>query len=235
VAIDTDTRARALASVRGLGLAADHPGAGKDTAFAAIVQSNPGTKFENIKFADALTEEVFALFPRPDREDKVAIRNDPKLKDYPFMWFKIDNISGTALDGRGSRYAAFLYGLGMRGNVAMSMRQHLLLYGTEFTRVFLQEEDRWLNLGVKAADDAVARGVVPVITDVRFPNEAKALKQAGYDIAHIAVDGLANAGLAALTSIAEGHLKNWDFDLRVKNVWGKPENMGVQFNATYRW
>ncbi|AJT60820.1 hypothetical protein [Ralstonia phage phiITL-1] len=150
--------------------------------------------------------------------------------------FKIDAIDGKALNGIGSHYSAFLYNrhpelIGQR----ISVRQHLLIYGTEFTREFRGEQDKWLNLGIAKAQDAVARGVVPVITDVRFPNEAKRLKDIGAAIAHIAVDNLANAGLSALTGIAEGHLKDWDFDLRVKNVWGAPENMGVQFNAKYRW
>ena len=236
MAIDNETRAKALESVKILGLAADHPGAGKDTAFAALVAANPGVQFENVKFADALTEELYTLFAkRVPKEDFLNIRNDPTLKDYAFNFFKPDNIDPTALNGRGGRYTAFLYNSGYKGGERMSVRQHLLIYGTHFIRENQGEPDRWLNLGLAAAQDAVARGVVPVITDVRFPNEAKRLKEIGADIAHIALDTVANAALDTLTGIAEGHLKDWDFDLRVKNVWGKPENMGVQFNAKYRW
>ncbi|UXQ84873.1 hypothetical protein 10RS306A_gene4593 [Ralstonia phage 10RS306A] len=231
--MDDATRQRALDFVKGIGLAADHPGAGKDTAFAALVQANPNTEFVNIKFADALTAEVRALFPRVSDEEFTEIRNDPKFKDLPLWMFAIHNIARTE---QGMEYVAFLKERHPELiRQRLSIRQHLLIYGTEYVREFKGDEDRWLNLGVQAADKAAAAGLVPVITDVRFPNEAKKLKQAGYDIAHIAADGLANAALSALTGIAEGHLKDWDFDLRVKNVWGKPENMGVQFNAKYRW
>ncbi|MEI2606486.1 hypothetical protein V8O11_22210 [Erwinia aphidicola] len=219
-----------------IGLAADHPGAGKDTAFAELQKANPETQFVNVKFADALTDEVAALFPKVSREDFLNIRNDPALKDYPFNFFKIDNIDGKANNGIGSHYSAFLYNhhrelIGQR----ISVRQHLLIYGTEFTREFRNEKDKWLDLGLAKAASVAALGAVAVVTDVRFPNEAKRLKEAGAELVHIAADGLVNAGLDALTNIAEGHLDGWRFDLRVKNVWGKPENMGVQFNAKYRW
>ncbi|UCR90924.1 hypothetical protein [Ralstonia phage RpY2] len=231
--MDDATRQRALESVKGLGLAADHPGAGKDTAFASLQAANPGTDFVNVKFADALTAEVRALFPKVTDDEFTEIRNDPKFKDLPLWMFAIHNIARTE---QGLDYVAFLkHEHPELIRQRMSIRQHLLIYGTEYVREFKGDEDRWLNLGVAKANEVAASGKVPVITDVRFVNEAIKLKQAGYDIAHIAADGLANAALSALTGIAEGHLKDWDFDLRVKNVWGKPENMGVQFNAKYRW
>ena len=231
--MDDATRQRALDSVKGIGLAADHPGAGKDTAFKALADANPGTEFVNVKFADALTAELRTLFPKVPDDEFAEIRNDAQMKDLPLWMFAAHNIAQTA---QGNEYLAFLkerHPELIRQRI--SIRQHLLIYGTEYVREFKGDEDRWLNLGVQAANAVAASGKVPVITDVRFVNEAIKLKQAGYDIAHIAADGLANAALSALTGIAEGHLKDWDFDLRVKNVWGKPSDMGVQFNAKYKW
>lgn len=240
----TDDLAKSLAASviaqvapRVLGLAADHPGAGKDTAFEVLKEANPGTEFVNVKFADALTDEVYALFSHAmPKEEFLEYRNDPMLKDKPLFVFRPANILLSS--PQGNAYFEFLferYAEKVRSEARWSVRDHLLIYGTEFVRKHLGQENKWLDLGLQKVAEVVAAGAVAVVTDVRFPNEAKGIKEIGGQIAHVALEGAVNAGLDKLTSIAENKLKGWDFDLNVKNVWGKPKDMGVQFNAKYTW
>lgn len=224
------------AAPRILGLAADHPGAGKDTAFEVLKEANPGTEFVNVKFADALTDEVYALFSHAmPKEEFLEYRNDPVLKDKPLFVFRPGNILLSAPNGNDYfKFLAAKYSAKM-DETRWSVRDHLLIYGTEFVRKHQGNENKWLDLGLQKVAEVVAAGAVAVVTDVRFPNEAKGIKEIGGQIAHVALEGAVNAGLDKLTSIAENKLKGWDFDLNVKNVWGKPKDMGVQFNAKYTW
>lgn len=223
-----------MEKVKFLGLAADAPGSGKDTFFNRLQENHPdGESLVNVKFADALTTEVGRLFPYISREDWLEIRNDPTLKDKPMGALRPFRLNWGI--GTGSEYFKFLLDKGYDAHELMSARQHLLIYGTEFRREYKGTPNYWLDKGLEAVTGVLASGQIPVVTDVRFPNEAQALKGAGGTLLHISADWVANKVLDRTTQIAEGHLKGWRFDGYIKNIMGAPEQMEAQFNARFKF
>lgn len=211
-----------------LGLAADAPGSGKDTLFELLKKDEP--RLVNVKFADALTKDVVAMFRESAlAADVLEIRNDPDLKNHKFNSFSLKNVHEDF-----DRYVAFCVShLSMDMDAPMSIRDHLDIYGTKFKREHEGNDSIWLNAGMAAARAVYEAGNIPVITDVRFPNEAAKVQSIGGTLVHIAADWAVQAVADKITGIAEGKLKGWDFDLKVQNVFKDPENMKAQFNAKY--
>lgn len=204
-------------------------GSGKDTLFELLKEQNPDVR--NIKFADALTEDVRTLFPYIPAEEFLEVRNSQVLKDLCFNMFKPKNI---ATGSQGDRYVAFLVDkMGYDLDQRMSVRDHLDIYGTKYVREFLNQPDYWIDRTMGQIRNTVAAGKIPVITDVRFPNEFKALSLTP----QTALVKVTNAWKEAksLSGIAEGHLEGFEFDLEVHNVFNDKEAMRVQFNASYKF
>lgn len=210
-------------AVLGLGALA---GAGKDTFLGLLADR---ADIVNVKFADALTDEVAALFStRVTREDFQALRDNAHDKDVRMGVFRPRNVENES-------YRDFLarecYGL----DTPMSIRDHLVLYGTRYVRQYQGQEDKWLNKGLERIREVTEKGLIPVVTDVRFPNEAQAIKDLGGTLVSITADWLANKALDAITAKAEGLLKDVQFDAKLINVWGDPASMKGQFYAKFRF
>ena len=83
--------------------------------------------------------------------------------------------------------------------------------GSEFGRDLI-DENLWVNLTMNAADEARGSGLRVVIDDMRFPNEAQAIRDAGGVLVKV------DRGLAADGSHAsEGALDDWKFDYTIDN------------------
>lgn len=211
-------------SILGLAAAA---GAGKDTFMASLAEQHPD--LVNVKFSDALTDEVAAMFStRVTREDFQALRDNAHDKDVKMGVFRPRNVENE-------RYAQFLMAQGYDMDAPMSIRDHLILYGTDFVRKHLGQEDVWLNKGMDRIREVRAKGLIPVVTDVRFPNEATAIANEGGTLLSLTADWLANRALDAITAKAEGLLKGVEFDAKITNVWGNPSAMKGQFHARFRF
>ncbi|ATN92956.1 hypothetical protein HOT36_gp26 [Ralstonia phage RPSC1] len=209
-----------------LALAAD-AGAGKDTFLDSLAETHPD--LVNVKFADPLTEEVADMFSRRvTLADFKALRENAHDKDVKMGVFRPRHVQNE-------RYKAFLARRGYDMDAPMSIRDHLILYGTDYVRKHLGQGDAWLLQGLARVEEVRQKGLIPVVTDVRFPNEAAALQGMGATLVSITADWLANRALDAITSKAEGLLKGVQFDAHISNVWGNPASMKGQFNARFRF
>lgn len=208
-----------------LGLAAA-AGAGKDTLLDLLAERED---IVNVKFSDALTEEVAAMFStRVTREDFMALRNNSRDKDVKMGVFRARNVQNM-------NYKNFLNLQGYDLDAPMSIRDHLILYGTDYVRQYLGQEDAWLRKGLARTEEVRSKGLIPVVTDVRFLNEAQAIKDLGGTLVSITADWLANKAVDAITAKAEGLLKDVQFDAKLINVWGNPSSMKGQFYAKFRF
>lgn len=200
--------------------------AGKDT-FLGLLEDR--ADIVNVKFADVLTDEVAALFStRVTREDFQALRDNSHDKDVKMGVFRPRNVEN-------GRYAHFLLEQGYDMDAPMSIRDHLVLYGTDWVRKHLGQEDEWLRKGLERIEEVRSKGLIPVVTDVRFPNEAAAIQDLGGTLVGLTADWLSNRAMDAITAKAEGLLKDVKLDAKVINVWGNPAAMKVQFNAKFRF
>lgn len=195
-----------------VGFAASGPGAGKDTTFLNLREA--GLPVENIKFATKLEQEVYRQFQGMNPEDLAWIRNDPTAKDQPFHFLSIDNTK------EGSGYHCWLLGRTLDMDDPRSMRWHLIQYGTNYVRKYLGKDSYWLDEGMAAAQLTHTRGSLPIITDVRFPNEAKAIKDAGGLLVYLNSPWSTNTN----GGIADGLIDPKDCHLVIDTIQGKPKH-----------
>lgn len=205
-----------------VGLVASAPGAGKDTFFKHLAAT--GAPVANIKFAAKLEQEVYAQFRGVNEKDLMWIRQDPTAKDQPFHMLSVSSID-AGFENRG--YKAWLrMELGYKGlGDPRSMRWHLIQYGTNYVRKYLGKDSYWLDAGMKAARLAHTYRQTAVITDVRFPNEAEAIRKAGGILVFIDSPWNSNGN----GGIADGLIAKEDCHLVVSNIYGKPEAAAEQF------
>lgn len=199
-----------------VGLVASAPGAGKDTFFSNLKAS--GFPVENIKFATKLEQEVYAQFRGSNERDLAWIRNDPTAKDQPLYMLSVSAIDA----GFGNRgYKTWLREeLGFKGlDDPRSMRWHLIQYGTGYIRKYLGKDSYWLDQGMKAAGRLThTTDHTAVITDVRFHNEAQAIREAGGLLVFLESPWNTNAN----GGIADGLIKPEECHLRILNEHGNP-------------
>lgn len=194
-----------------VGFAASGPGAGKDTTFNILKAK--GLPVVNIKFAEALEQEVYNQFQGMNPEDLAWIRNDPVAKDQPFHFLSIDNTN------EGSGYHCWLLGRTLGMDDPRSVRWHLIQYGTNYVRKYLGKENFWLDEGMRKAQLTHTCDELPVITDVRFPNEAKAIKDAGGLLVYLNSPWSTNGN----GGIADGLIDPKDCHLVINTVQGNKE------------
>lgn len=199
-----------------VGLVASAPGAGKDTFFKHLAAT--GAPVANIKFAAKLEQEVYAHFRHLQPADLGWIRNHPEAKDKPFYFL-------AASELKSSGYRDWLYRNGVDSGAPRSMRWHLIEYGTNYIRRYCKMDSYWLSAGNAAAQLAHTYGQTAVITDVRFPNEAEAIRKAGGLLVFIDSPWNSNGN----GGIADGLIQKEDCHLVVSNVYGKPEAAAEQF------
>ena len=200
-----------------VGLVASAPGAGKDTFFKHLAAK--GYPVANIKFASKLEQEVYGEFPQMALEDLSWIRNDPKAKDQPYRFLSIEK----TLDW--TPYGEWVRRTFEDHKAPRSMRWHLIQYGTNYVRKAAGLDSYWLDAGMKAARLAHTYSQTAVITDVRFPNEAEAIRKAGGILVFIDSPWNSNGN----GGIADGLIAKEDCHLVVSNIYGKPEAAAEQF------
>lgn len=158
---------------------------GKDTAALAL----GALTFERLAFADALRASLYALNP------------SIKVKSH---WTKLR----THVDLVGWETAKKLDGV----------RALLQRMGTEAVREVIGQ-DSWTNViraRIEHAYDGMAEVTEParfVLTDVRFPNEAKLIKELGGEVWRIERAGFKPVNAHASESALDG----WDFDKHIYN------------------
>lgn len=194
-----------------VGLVASAPGAGKDTFFSNLKAK--GFPVGNIKFATKLEQEVYQQFQGMNPKDLDWIRNDPVAKDQPFHFLSIDNTK------EGSGYHCWLLGRTLDMDDPRSVRWHLIQYGTNYVRKYLGKDYYWLDHGMKAADLLThTTDQTAVITDVRFPNEARAIREAGGLLVFLESPWNTNQN----GGVADGLIKPEECHLRILNEHGNP-------------
>lgn len=211
-----------------LAISADAPGSGKDTLAALLAEAHP--EMVIVRFADTLTDEVYEQFAHLiDRETFLDTRHDATLKDAKMGIFRPENVADK-------NYCRFLVQeMAWAPNAPMSIRDHLDTYGTKYQRELMGDNNRYVRAGIERAKELLAGNMIPVITDARFPNEVKAVRDLGGTVIKVAADWAVNAALGKITGIAEGHLKDVQFDATVQNVYGDPSKMKAQFYAKFHF
>lgn len=125
-------------------------GSGKDYLYDRIVETFPQYEFENLKFTDilkgdiedTLTTDLFARVNVPDGEGNCYYPLPTPLR-LPILYDK---------------------------PYSPEIRALLQWWGTDLRRS--QDEDYWVNLMRQCIDNTRETGKIPVITDLRFVNEA---------------------------------------------------------------
>jgi len=167
-----------------------YPGSGKDAAAKVLVREG----WRRVAFADPMKEMLIAIDPWIDvyREDMV----------YAYRL-------STLIEKHGSLESV------KRGY--REVRRLLRKLGTEAGRDILGQ-----NIWVDAADDRIkeawSEGVDVVVTDVRFPNEAKLIKTLGGYLAEVARPGHQDNG-----HVSESHYASFPRDVLFYNGGTKRE------------
>lgn len=214
-----------------IGLVAPRPGSGKDTFYEQLQLASPETRLKNVKFAKALENEVYDLFPKVPLADLQWIRNDSTAKDHPFNFLALDKVDATGLITQDTK-AYFKWATEVQGydtKEARSMRWHLVEYGTNFKRKYLNKDSYWLDKGMSTAKHWYDGGVLPVITDVRFPNEAAKVKRVGGILVYIQPDWTPSES----GGVADGLISPEDCHITVRNLKVNKTNMVKEFLNEY--
>lgn len=133
---------------------------GKDTVASYLIKERG---FERKAFADPLKQSIAALFDIPFA-DVDKLKNDPSVTVCLIPTWIADESSGTPTAAIGSW---------MR---QMSFREVLQRYGTEAHRDIFGQ-DFWIDITLPVQGYYPGRAIV--VTDVRFKNEAKRIKDLG--------------------------------------------------------
>jgi hypothetical protein len=162
---------------------------GKDELARSIQKIDPS--YENKKFAGKLKQVASILLGEPIKsfEDR-----EYKESTLDYCWWTI----------------------GEHGEHPMTVREFLQILGTECLRNGLHN-NVWVNALFADYKPAKLSEYNPskwVISDLRFPNEARAIKDRGGYIIRIDRPGVKPVN----NHPSETALDNWDFDFRIANV-----------------
>ncbi|WP_327712382.1 hypothetical protein OG912_32185 [Streptomyces sp. NBC_00464] len=157
---------------------------GKDTAGQWLVD-NRG--YRRIGFADALKD--------------AALKTDPIVEDLAGYYDVVESTRLSALVGE--------HGWERAKDREPEVRRILQELGASIRAI---DPEFWLRTALKKVRDANEAGVPVVITDVRYPNEAKSLRAAGFHLLHID-----RPGVPQLTHESEGALTSTDADYAITN------------------
>lgn len=177
-----------------------HAGVGKDTTADLLVAH---ARFRKLAFADALRGEVANAF-----DLSLADLSNPHLKNVPtvalrmrraphdFLAAVILSLSAAAPDHRTPLSDAWL-------DEPRSPRQILQWWGTEYRRA--QSPRYWTSQLIKRLADYRRDGETRfVVTDVRFDNEAHALRMAGAELWQVIRPGRDGAAEGGHVSVTDG-------------------------------
>lgn len=212
-----------------IGLVAPRPGSGKDTFFEVLREVSPqGALLDNIKFATALEQEVYDCFISTPLWDLQWIRNDAVAKDHPFGFLALNKIN-TQWNADAIGYRAWAESKEYDLDEPRSMRWHLIQYGTLYKRQHLGHDDYWLKKGMAKARSSYESGRIPVVTDVRFPNEALRIKRVGGTLVYIQPDWTPKES----GGVADGLISPEDCSIIVNNLKVNKTNMVKEFLNEY--
>lgn len=169
-------------------------GAGKDT-FGYLLRDEFG--FHKAAYADRLREALYTLNPVVVANARYHGMLPPPDYTGPVYRTLVSVIDQYGWEGY--KNSAF----------SIDVRRLIQLMGTEVGRGIAGE-----NVWVDATFRDLPKDKSIVITDVRFPNEAQAIKDRGGYIAHIVRPGVENrAGMHP----SETSMSDWDFDFTITN------------------
>lgn len=148
---------------------------GKDTVGRFLVETYG---YRRVAFADAVRRSLLAV--------------DPYVRPV-----EVADVGAEGMVSRGvdvERLSAVVGRIGWERakDEVPEVRRLLQAYASEGVRDVLGA-DTWLNIGLRAADEANADGVPVVFTDVRFRNEVDALRERGAFLVYILRPGAAPA------------------------------------------
>lgn len=148
---------------------------GKDTIGRFLVETYG---YRRVAFADAVRRSLLAV--------------DPYVRPV-----EVTDVGAAGTVSRGvdvERLSAVVGRIGWERakDEVPEVRRLLQAYASEGVRDVLGA-DTWLNIGLRAADEANADGVPVVFTDVRFRNEVDALRERGAFLVYILRPGTAPA------------------------------------------
>lgn len=168
-------------------------GAGKDSFADALVER---CAFKKMAFADPLREMALAIDPIVDWESRLH----PGFGTHAIRPVRYSE----ALDEVGYNEAKFKY---------PEIRRFLQRLGTNAVRETLGD-NTWTDIAMDRARGATSEGLAGVaISDVRFRNEARAIKVAGGVVVQVQRPGVEPLG----GHISEHDLDNWTFDYVIRN------------------
>lgn len=153
---------------------------------STVANALAGHRYVTVKFAGPLKSMLTTLLMMRGASQDAAIRMvEGDLKEQPTRY----------LDGKSPRYA-------------------LQTLGTEWGRDIMGT-DFWVNCAMAQADRLMADGYNVVMDDVRFPNEAQAIKARGGLVVKITRPSIQPPENAQHAS--EGALADFPFDLELVN------------------
>lgn len=139
-------------------------GSGKDSAADALVHLAGFTK---LAFADALRAEVCAAFGVP-----LQYLTARETKEHPIQALALNRCMVM-----GFLAALREQGAGLDEDAPRSPRQIMQWWGTEFRRA--KDTSYWISRAMQRIKRLHKQGKSVVVTDVRFPDEAEAVRSMG--------------------------------------------------------
>lgn len=152
---------------------------GKDTV-AAILADLAG--YQRVSFADPVRRAALALDPIVDAYDADNSCGAPDCCGGPWPYIVTRRLSEVVEE----------YGWERAKDDFPEVRRTLQRLGTDAVRAL--DDGFWVRMGMARAAQLRAAGSPAVITDVRFPNEAAAVAEAGGIIVRVSRPGTATSG-----------------------------------------
>ncbi len=146
---------------------------GKDTAGQHLVQAHG---YRRVSFADPVRESLLALDPivratwEPCGEEPEIVQAD---------YFRVSALVSARVNTYRLSEVVDAIGWEHAKDVVPEVRTLLQRHGTDAMRGVMGD-DVWVNLAARKVVDARRAGKAVVVTDCRFPNEVKALREWGF-------------------------------------------------------
>lgn len=201
-------------------LTAASPRSGKDTLAMQVIERSDKRVF-TIAFGDALRVETAKLFHIP-RAKFIEWSMKERVKDEKMSLF-------CPLRVNNKEYFDMLIAKGFGTNDPMSIRQHLQLFGNDFTKGVKGNTCRWVDEVEYRLVEAKSHGAeLAIVTDCRFPEEADMLRSF-FDSLFVKVtrsgDWPSHMKVETNGHVAETLIDKLPCDLVVENRFGDPDGM----------
>jgi hypothetical protein len=131
-----------------------------------------------------------------------------------YLMRKLAPLNPERMSFAGALYDILYYAQAVCGFPKAKDRKFLQWIGTEWARA--QDPDVWINI-VRRKIEATPRDVPIIVTDLRFPNEAKMLAEMGFTLVRIMRDPSLRGESLNIGHASEIGLLNYDWDLVIEN------------------